>query len=242
MTRRALVVDDDRSMVQTLSDILQMNGWEVQPAYSGSTAVQAAVDEPFDVVLMDVKMPGLDGVDAFKAMKRARPDINVVLMTAYAAPERLSEARREGVTRVLSKPVNIPELFDILSETLESDCPVLIIDHDAAFLKTLSDVLRLRGYEVESAENVAHARRLIAEQHPRAVLLHLGAGADDIRNAVGTVHHANPETAIILYSGNPRTRDALERAIPGGWVHAYLEKPFTIEQVTSVLDRLPHGD
>ena len=242
MTRRALVVDDDRSMVRTLSDILQMNGWEVRPEYSGTTAVQAAVQEPFDVVLMDVRMPGLDGVDAFKAMKRARPDIKVVLMTAYAAPDRLADAERDGVVRVMSKPVNIPELFEILSEKLNSDCPVLVIDHDAIFLKTLSEVLRLKGYEVESAENLAHATQLITTRHPRAILLHLDAGADDIRNAVSTVHHANPETAIILYSGNPRTRDALERTIPGDWVHAYLEKPFTIEQVTTVLDDLPHGD
>lgn len=242
MMRRALVVDDDRSMVRTLSDILEMNGWEVRPAYSGTTAVQAAVAEPFDVVLMDVKMPGLDGVDAFKAMKRARPHIRVVLMTAYAAPDRLSEAQREGAISVMSKPVNIVELFQILAEKLDSDCPVLVIDQDAIFLKTLSEVLRLKGYDVETAENLAHATRLITERHPKAVLLHLNAGADDVRNAVSTVHHANPQTAIILYSGNPRTRDALERVIPDNWVHAYLEKPFTIEQVTTVLDRLPHGD
>lgn len=242
MTRRALVVDDDRSMVRTLSDILQLNGWEVRPAYSGTTAVQAAADEPFDVVLMDVKMPGLDGVDAFKAMKRARPDIRVVLMTAYAAPDRVSEAQREGAISVMSKPVNIVELFQILSDKLDSDCPVLVIDHDPIFLKTLSEVLRLKGYEVESAQNLAHATQLITQRHPRAVLLHLNAGVVDIRNAVSTVHHANPETAIILYSGNPRTRDVLERTIPDNWVHAYLEKPFTIEQVTTVLDRLAHGN
>lgn len=240
MTRRALVVDDDRSMVQTLSDILQMNGWEVRPAYSGATALQAAIEEPFDVVLMDVKMPGLDGVDAFKAMKRARPDIRVVLMTAYAAPDRVSEAEREGVVRVMSKPVNIGELFQLLSQKLKSDCPVLVIDHDAIFLRTLSEVLRLRGYEVESADSLAHATRLITERHPRAVLLHLNAGVADVREAVRTVHDANPDTAIILYSGNPRTRETLERAIPGEWFHAYLQKPFAIEQVTSVLDGLRH--
>ena len=99
-------------------------------------------------------------------------------------------------------------------------------------------MLRLRGYEVESADSLAHATRLITERHPRAVLLHLNAGVADVREAVRTVHDANPDTAIILYSGNPRTRETLERAIPGEWFHAYLQKPFAIEQVTSVLDGL----
>lgn len=242
MTRRALVVDDDRSMVQTLSDILRMNGWDVRPAYSGTTALQAAIEEPFDVVLMDVKMPGLDGVDAFKAMKKAKPDIRVVLMTAYAAPERLSDAEREGVVRVMSKPVDIAELFRVLSEKLDSDCPVLIIDHDAVFLRTLSEVLRLRGYEVESADNLAHATRLITERHPKAVLLHLSGSAANVREAVRRVHDANPKTGIILYSGNPARRGEVEHEIPREWVHAYLEKPFGIEQVTSALDRLRHGN
>jgi CheY-like chemotaxis protein len=111
MIRRALVVDDDRTLARTLADILELSGWNVTQANSGTEAVNVAARQPFDVVLMDVKMPGMDGVDAFKAMKATRPDIRVILMTAYAAEERLGEARREGVLRVLSKPVDVKTLL-----------------------------------------------------------------------------------------------------------------------------------
>lgn len=108
---RALVVDDDRMLAQTLAEILQLKGWSVATATSGAEAVNTAARESFDVVLMDVKMPGMDGVDAFKAMKATRPDIRVILMTAYAAEDRLHEAQREGVVRVLTKPIDIPKLL-----------------------------------------------------------------------------------------------------------------------------------
>ena len=238
MTRRALVVDDDRFMVKTLSDVLQLQGWEVHPAYSGATAVEAARQEEFDVVLMDVKMPGLDGVEAFKAMKQTRPDIRVVLMTAYTAPDRVSEAEREGVIRVMSKPLNMGELFDVLADELNGDQPVLLIDHDTTFLRTLSEVLRVRGFEVATARDLADATRLMAERRPMAVLLHVPAGAENVRDAVTAVHEANASSAIILYSGQPSAAQEVERVLPREWVHAYLQKPFAIEEVTRVLNEL----
>jgi DNA-binding NtrC family response regulator len=241
MTRRALVVDDDKAMVKTLSDILQLNGWQVRPAYSGETAVRAAVNEPFDVVLMDVKMPGLDGVDAFKAMKKARPGIRVILMTAYAAPDRVSEAERAGVVRVLSKPVNVPELFRLLARILDTRSPVLIVDDDTVFLRTLSELLQVRGYAVATAKDLSHATRLMAERRPLAVLLHLRVADERVRETVEEVHSANPDAAIILYSGRPDAVTGVEHDVPSDWVYAYLQKPFAVDQVTDVLDEIRDG-
>lgn len=241
MMRRALVVDDDKAMVKTLTDILQLSGWQVRPAYSGEMAVQAATREAFDVVLMDVKMPGLDGVDAFKAMKEARPDIRVILMTAYAAPDRVSEAERSGVVRVLSKPVNVAELFQLLADRLDDDTSVLIIDDDTAFLRTLQEVLQVRGYEVATAQDLPHATRLIADKRPIAVLLHLRVAEEHIRETVADVHAANPEAAIVLYSGRPGAVKDAEHDIPTDWVYAYLQKPFAVHQVTDVLEQIRHG-
>jgi DNA-binding NtrC family response regulator len=239
--RRALVVDDDRAMVNTLTDILHLNGWQVQPAYSGEMAVRAAVNDAFDVVLMDVKMPGLDGVDAFKAMKAVRPDIRVILMTAYAAPDRVSEAERAGVVRVLSKPVNVAELFHLLAKILDSQSPVLIVDDDTVFLRTLAEVLQVRGYAVATAKDLSHATRLMAEKRPLAVLLHLRVAEERVRETVAEVHSANPDAAIILYSGHPDAVSGAAHDVPSDWVYAYLQKPFAVHQVTDVLDEIRDG-
>jgi len=236
MSPRALVVDDDKSMVKTLADVLTLSGWEVTTASSGEGGVSAVADEPFDVVLMDVKMGGMDGVAAFKAMKAARPHIRVVLMTAYAAHDLLAEAEREGVLRVLPKPVNPASLLALISAQLNRRHSVLIVDHDATFLKTLSEVLALRGIDTVAAPNLKRATQLILERNPAAVLLHMHLDATNAREAAGVVHRVSPETALILYSGMPDAADELERAVPTEWIHAYLQKPFAVEQLTRMLD------
>lgn len=115
MAARALVVDDDRAMVRTLSDVLRLKGWEVDNAYSGTEAVNAVANGAFNVVLMDVTMPGLNGVAALKAIRARRPDVRVVLMTAYAAQELLADAAREGAHRVLPKPLDLPALLALMT-------------------------------------------------------------------------------------------------------------------------------
>lgn len=238
MKRKALVVDDDRGMVKTLSDLLRLKGWEVESAFDGETAVQAVRDDGFDVVIMDVKMPGMDGVSAFRAMKSHDPDVKVVLMTAYAAQELLMEAEREGVVQVMPKPVNVAQLFDLLAASLQRKQPVLLIDSDVQFLRTLSDVLTLRGYETLVAETLDDAMRAMEEQRPAAVLLHMHLADATPREAVVAVHDTSPAVALVLYSGRPGAADEIRQLVPSNWIHAYLQKPFAIDQVTGVLNAI----
>src|SRR5437762_9371839 len=139
MMRRALVVDDDKSMVKTLSDVLRVKGWEVETASSGAAAVNAVAKNDFDVVLMDFKMPGMDGVTAFKAIKHVRPTLRVILMSAYLAQDVLEEAEREGVLRVMSKPLDIGALLMVLTQSLSRQRPILLIDSDHVFLRSLAE-------------------------------------------------------------------------------------------------------
>jgi DNA-binding NtrC family response regulator len=238
MTHRALVVDDDRLMVKTLSEILALQGWSVTAAHDGKGAVDAVRAEPFDVVLMDIKMPGLDGVSAFKAMKSTRPDVKVVLMTAYAAQETIAEAEDEGVLRVMSKPVDIRSLLAFLAGALSARRPVLLVDNDHDFLKTLNEVLKLRGFETIVAENLEQASRLLRERHPAAILLHMHLGTQSARDAVIAVHEMNPEVALILYSGQPGAAEEINGAVPREYVHSFLQKPFAVDQVTGVLSEV----
>ena len=238
MTRRALVVDDDRTMVKTLTDVLSLTGWEVTGAYSGKDAVEKAKAETFDVVLMDVKMPEMDGVEAFKTMKQRDPGVRVVLMTAYAAPDRLSEAEHQGVLKILSKPVNFAELLPLLSAARHGGTPILLIDNDAQFLRTLSETLRLRGYETVIARSLDEAQQLLRRQNPAAVLLHLHLGAQTALDAAKAVREVRPGAALILYSGRDGGAEELAEALPPDFVHAYFQKPFAVEDVAGALDAI----
>jgi DNA-binding NtrC family response regulator len=236
--RRVLVVDDDPFMVKTLTDVLRLSGWEVDTASSGLQAVDAVAARPFDAILMDVKMPDMDGVAAFKVMKARRPDATVFLMTAYAAHELLAEAEREGVNRILSKPVNVHLLLELLTRSVAAQRPVLVVDTDAAFLETLADVLALQGFPTVTARTLNEAVDLMSGEQPRAVLLHLHLGMIPPEDAILAVHVAGPGSSLIIYSGQPDGADSIPLELPREWIHAYLQKPFAVEHIAEVLDAI----
>ena len=112
--KRVAVVDDDRDMVRSLCDILELHGWETLSSYDGEAAVRLSANEDVKLFLMDVRMPRLNGVEAWNAIREQHPGARSVLMTAYAPPEALALTPGHGVVRILRKPVVIAELIDAL--------------------------------------------------------------------------------------------------------------------------------
>jgi CheY-like chemotaxis protein len=114
--KRVLVVDDDRDMVQTLCDILELHGWETFRGYDGEAAVLLSEAHGVNLLLMDVRMPRLSGVDAWRRIFQRRPAARSVLMTAYAPPEALALVEGQGVVRILRKPIDVPEMMSALEQ------------------------------------------------------------------------------------------------------------------------------
>ncbi|MGQ0647473.1 MAG: response regulator [Gemmatimonadaceae bacterium] len=109
------IVDDDTAMVETLCDILELHGWDPMRAYNGEEAVGLVKDREVDVVLMDIRMPRMNGVDALREIKLQSPSTRVVLFTASAAQDLLARAERYGATRILKKPLEVAELLNVLN-------------------------------------------------------------------------------------------------------------------------------
>lgn len=111
MTVRVLVVDDTDHVRSMLVEMLRYDGFDVVgEAADGRAAVEAAVQTAPDVIVMDLRMPRLDGIDATRAIRAQRPDQLVVLYTAYLDAEIEARARDAGVTVCLEKVGGIPEL------------------------------------------------------------------------------------------------------------------------------------
>jgi DNA-binding response OmpR family regulator len=113
-----LLVDDDQGIVETLADILALKGYEVARAPSGSAAVAMVRRASYGAVLMDIKMPGLNGVDAMKAMKRVDPGLPVIMMTAYSWDHLVIEAKRRTGFEVLFKPLDIERVIHVIDDCL----------------------------------------------------------------------------------------------------------------------------
>jgi DNA-binding NtrC family response regulator len=129
---RILVVEDRESLRSLLQRALVEEGYEVAAVESAEAAIAALGDSgprPFDLVLTDLKLPGLSGLEVVRAGREARPPVAVVVMTAYGTVEAAVEAMRRGALDFLEKPVEIEALFDRVSRALG----IAAADDDAVF-------------------------------------------------------------------------------------------------------------
>jgi CheY-like chemotaxis protein len=108
-----LVADDEPGMRDTLVDIFSDFGYRVVAAPDGEAALEAIRGNPFDVVVMDIRMPGRDGVSVLREV--GDPPPQVILMTAYASPEKLREAKEAKAYAVLKKPFKVTELLGLVA-------------------------------------------------------------------------------------------------------------------------------
>jgi len=114
---RLLIVDDDPSMLHTTALVLEGLGYAVDLAEDGPTAIEKAQQAAFDVVLMDIKMPLMDGVETYKRIKAIHPEAAVIMMTAYAMEDLVAEALKEGARGVIYKPLDFAHTVWLIEET-----------------------------------------------------------------------------------------------------------------------------
>jgi two-component system response regulator HydG len=121
MKNNILVVDDLKSIRLTLGGILGDEGYNVVLAENGYQAIEAAKRTPFDLVFMDIKMPGINGVQTFREIKKINPEAVVVMMTAYSVGDLVKQALVEGAYAVVYKPFDIDDIVSVIDSAL--GCP-----------------------------------------------------------------------------------------------------------------------
>jgi len=115
MSKRIFVIDDDKEHAESLADILEMRGYEVDVAHSGEAALARARETPpFDMALMDVKLPGINGVETFLEFQRLHPQTRVMMMTGFSVGKLVAEAIDKGAEGVLHKPFSPQALLQFV--------------------------------------------------------------------------------------------------------------------------------
>ncbi len=115
-----LIVDDNNNLTRTLSFILKRQGFLVYTAQNGLEAVRKVKEKIYKVIFMDIKMPLMNGVEAFKKIKKNNPNILVMMMTAYAVEDLVQEALEEGAKGIIYKPFDIDDLVSLVRELEET--------------------------------------------------------------------------------------------------------------------------
>jgi two-component system response regulator HydG len=114
-----LIVDDDKEMCSTVADFFSREGFDVSCAHSASEALSLLENQDLDVVVTDLRMPGLDGMELLKRIKAQRPDLPVILVTAFGSIEVAIEATKAGAFYFITKPFKLRELHTLVTKACE---------------------------------------------------------------------------------------------------------------------------
>jgi DNA-binding NtrC family response regulator len=234
---KILVVDDDKRIVKTTCDILKIKGHDPIPAYTGEEGVEKVKAEKPDCVLMDIKMPGISGVEAMKRMKEIAPALPIVLVTAYATEDLMDEAKKAGAYAILSKPLNFQMILSFLS-LLSKEEGILVVDDDINFLKTLKDVLTLRGYKVKTESEPDHVLGNLEENYNLLVLLDLKLGSVNGVEVLKEIRARHPTKPVVMVTGY--RQEMGETIAQGLKIGAYtcLYKPFEMDALIDLVEEI----
>ena len=113
---KVLLVDDEEDFIETLSQRLEMRGLNVSAATRGEDAVSLAEKQSFDAIVVDLAMPGMDGLETLKLIKENNPDAEIIMLSGQGTVKASTQAMKLGAEDFLEKPVDIKELLEKIDE------------------------------------------------------------------------------------------------------------------------------
>jgi len=190
---RILVVDDEAAMRQSLRDWLMEDDYEVDLASSGEDAISMARDRSWDIILLDLKMPGMDGLETMSRLKKVIPETEILMMTAYGSIDTAVQAMKEGAFDYLIKPFD-PDEIDMLIKK--------IVAHKELVL-----------------ENIL-LRKKLAERHQYDEIIGKG---DAMQGVFDLISRVAPTDSTVLITGESGTgKELIAQAIHGNSNRCYM--------------------
>ena len=117
--KKILIVDDEPEMTEELKEILESENYKVIVAHNGIEALEFFSKELFDLILLDIKMPKMDGVETYRKMKQVKPMTPIIIITGSFARKNAERVIREGASDVVYKPFDVEKLFNIIKKHIK---------------------------------------------------------------------------------------------------------------------------
>lgn len=139
---RVLLVDDEVEFVETLAERMRARGLEVETAHNGVDAIVTVEQHGFDAIVLDLAMPGLDGLETLKRLREINPDLQVMLLSGQATVQSAAEATRLGAVDIFEKPTDVTTLVARIREARAARIAL----QEQRSQQEIEDILRRRGW------------------------------------------------------------------------------------------------
>jgi DNA-binding response OmpR family regulator len=205
---RILIVDDDQSICLTLSLALSELGFEIETASSGEKALAAIEHRNFGIVLLDIWMPGIDGMEVLRRVKLIAPQIRVIMMTAHGGIESAVEAMRLGAVDFIQKPFTPPEIRELVGAVIQRETLDDSMAKDYASCIELAKK-SIADHRFDAAG--AHLRKAVAVDPSRPEAFNLLGAICEIQGAHPSEALRNYHAALALDSSYVPARRNIDR-------------------------------
>lgn len=231
-----LVVDDIRSIRLTLGGILEDEGHNVVTVENGYQAIEAVRRSHFDAIFMDIKMPGINGVQTFREIKKIDPEAVVIMMTAYSVEELVEQALKEGAYAIIYKPFDMDKIIAIIERLLKERTLILVVDDEFGDREALKVTLEDKGYRVATARDGAEAIEMVKKRHYDIIFLDVKLPNMDGIETFEQVKKIDPGATVIMMTGYTE-EESVRRAVSQG-AYTCIYKPFNMEKVIALVETI----
>ena len=235
--KRILIVDDDRDFAESMADLIELNGHEAILAYNGTSALKIFKQNNIDLILMDIRMPGLNGVETLNEIKKYNPSIPVAMMTGYTDKSLIDSALEIGAITILDKPLNLHQLAEIIN-SIKNKNTILLLDDDKDFTDSLYELLCSKGYEVLTANTINKALQFAEENVIDICLLDLrinGKSGIDLCNMLSS---KGIDIPVIFLTGYADDFNDQIKEISRNKKVTVMRKPFKLAEFIKIVDTI----
>ena len=235
---RVLVVDDDISFAESLTDILTEKGYDAAAVNSGEEALEKIKESSFEVVLMDIKMPVMDGLQTFREIKKLDRTTTVIMMTAYSMDDLVHDALKEGAYGVLRKPLDIEQVIRRSEISKVDGSLTMIVDDDPNIRTSLKDILEERGHVVTTAKNGKEAIAIAKERPEDIAIIDMQLPFLNGLETFSELKKINPDVhAIIITAYKEEMKDLIEQALAND-AYCCIYKPFDPQKIVEMVEEI----
>jgi two-component system response regulator (stage 0 sporulation protein F) len=232
---KILIVDDEVHIRELLHRALCIEGYEVVGVPSAEQALELVFKEPFDLLLLDVRLSGESGLSILKKVRECQKDVPIVIYSGALTPELDKEARAAGANEVLSKDMDVLQLVGQIGKIIKTkkiifpglieraEKVLLVVDDEEGIRRVLREFFVRKGYKVFEAENGEKALQLAGSEKISVVLLDIKMPGMDGLEALKRLLEINPKLGVVMTTA-VEDEDKVKKALELG-AYSYVLKP-----------------